>query len=405
MSILSVALSGLQAASEDLENISQNIANSSTSGYKSVSTQYEANYSGSSGSGVSVSGTTQSFDVDGDVVETDDTLDLAISGSGFFVLSNGDGTYAYSRSGDFSLDSDYNVVASNGMNVEGYAVDADGNINYGTITDLAVSATTIPASASTTIDLTANLNADATTIDTTSSSYAFDPTDGTTYNYSVSTDIYDSEGSSHTLTEYYVKTGDNEWTVYYSLDGDTVTDSNGDAVTSSLTFDTDGTISSSTSDITLSLDMGSAVDDITLSISVSDITQYASDFSSTSSSDGYTSGTLSDVYFDSDGYLWATYDNGETVLQGQVVLATFSNEDGLEAASGTIWYATSDSGAATYGVAGSGSFGSLTVGYYESSNVDVSSELVDLMATQQVYQANAKALTAADDMASVLFNI
>lgn len=403
MSILSIALSGIQAASEDLESISQNIANSSTAGYKSISTQFESSYSGSSGSGVAVSGTTTSTSVDGDVIETDDTLDLAISGTGYFVLSNGDGTYAYSRNGDFSLDSDYNVVSSNGMYVQGYSVDANGDISYGTITNLSVTETTIPAEASTRVDLTANLNADATTIDTTT--YPFDATDGTTYNYSVSTDIYDSEGSSHTLTQYYVKTGDNTWSVYYTLDGDTVTDSSGNAVTTDLTFNTDGTLASPTSATSITLDMGSSVDDITLSIAVDDITQYASDFSSSSSADGYTSGSLSDVYFDSDGYLWATYDNGETVLQGQVVLASFSNPDGLESSSGTIWYATSESGSATYGVSGSGSFGSLTVGSYENSNVDVSSELVDLMSAQQAYQANAKALTAADEMASVLFNI
>lgn len=407
MSIFSIGLSGLQAASDDLEGISQNISNSSTAGYKSVSTQYEASYSGGSGSGVAVSGTTQSFDVDGDMIETDDDLDLAISGSGFFVLSNGDGTYAYSRNGDFSLDSDYNVVATNGMNVQGYSVDENGNIAYGTITNLSITQTSIPAEASTEVELTANLNADATTIDT--STTTFDPTDGSTYNYSISTEVYDSEGTSHTLSEYYVKTGDNTWSVYYTMDGTTLTttDSSGNTtnVTTELTFSTTGTLTSPTNDVTLTFSMGGAVNDITLSIDVSDITQYASDFSSSSDADGYTSGALSSAYFDSDGYLWATYDNGETVLRGQVVLASFSNPDGLESSSGTVWYATNDSGSPTYGTAGSGSFSSLTVGYYENSNVDISSELVDLMAAQQTYQANAKTLTAADEMASVLFNI
>jgi flagellar hook protein FlgE len=134
------------------------------------------------------------------------------------------------------------------------------------------------------------------------------------------------------------------------------------------------------------------------------IEQYATDFSSTSSADGYTAGSISDVYFDSDGYLWASYDNGQTLLQGQLVLASFSNTNGLEASGGTMWYATSESGNPTYGTAGTGSLGTLTVGSYENSNVDVSSELVDLMTAQQVYQANAKVLTAADDLASVLFN-
>jgi len=430
MSIFSIGLSGLQAASSDLETISKNIANSSTAGYKSETTQFTSTYSGTESSGVTVAGTTQSFDVDGDMVETGDELDLAISGSGFFVLSSGDGTYAYSRDGDFSLDSEYNVIATNGMNVEGYTVDSTGNINYGTITDLSVTQTTIAAEASTSIDVTANLNSDATTIDTTSSTYSFDATDGTTYNYSISTEVYDSLGSSHTITQYYVKTDDNSWSVYSTLDGDLIS-----TTPDTLTFDEDGDLETVNGVAAYTLDsnsdkvydstvaqlsfsgvsISSGADDLNLTVSLvteasdgslsSAILQYSNDFSSSSSADGNTSGTISEVYFDSDGYLWATYDNGETVLQGQIVLASFSNPDGLQGGSGTVWYETSDSGTPTYGTANAGSIGSLTVGYYENSNVDISSELVDLMSSQQSYQANAKALTAADEMASVLFNL
>lgn len=405
MSIYSIGLSGLMAASEDLDGISQNIANSSTAGYKSVTTSFAASYSGGEASGVSVASTTQSFDDDGDLVSTDSGLDVAISGSGFFILSSDSGSTAYTRVGSFSTDSDYNIVTSSGLNVQGYGVDSDGNIISGILTDLAVTDTSLAADASTDVTLTANLNADATAIDTTSSTYSFDPEDGTTYNYSVTTEVYDSLGTSHSLTQYYVKTDDNSWTVNYTLDGTTVTDSNGDAVTTSLTFDSSGNLTSPTDAVSLSIEISSSVDDLTLSISLTDVTQYATDFSSTSDADGYTAGTLSDVYFDDEGYLWASYDNGETILQGQLVLASFSNENGLETSDNTTWYATDESGLPTYGTAGSGSLGSLTVGSYESSNVDVSSELVDLMTAQQVYQANAKVLTAADDLASVLFNM
>lgn len=409
MSIFGIGLSGLSAASDDLDSISQNIANSSTTGYKSETTTFAASYSGSQATGVSVAATTQSFDNDGDLVETDDDLDVAISGSGFFVLSDGT-TTTYTRAGDFSMDSDYNIVSSSGANVQGYSADADGNISYGALTDLSVDPT-IAAKASTTITLTANLNADATAIDTTTN--AFDSSDSSTYNYSISTEVYDSLGSSHTLTEYYVNTDDNTWSVYYSLDGTTLDTTQ---YSSTLTFDSDGALTSvsytnagvtSTSTnktAALTLDITGA-DDISLSIDMSDIDQYASSFSSTSEADGYTSGTLSDSYFDDEGQLWATYDNGETVLQGQLVIATFTNPEGLETNDGTTWTATTDSGAATLTTAGSGSAGSLSVGYYENSNVDVSTELVDLMSAQQYYQANAKVLSAADDMSSVLFNM
>lgn len=398
MSIYSIGLSGLMAASEDLDGISQNIANSSTAGYKSVTTSFAASYSGGEASGVSVAATTQSFDDDGDLVSTDSGLDVAISGTGFFILNSADGTTAYTRVGSFSTDSDYNIVTSGGLNVQGYGVDEEGNIVAGVLTNLAISDTTLAAEASTEVTLTANMNADATTIDTTSSTYSFDAEDGTTYNYSISTEVYDSQGSSHTLTQYYVKTADNTWSVHYSLDG-TV-----QSQVDSLTFDSEGILTTPTEAITLMIDLDS-VDDLTLSLAVDGLTQYATSFSSTSDADGYTAGALSDVSFDEEGYLWATYDNGETLLQGQLVLASFSNENGLETADNTTWYATSASGAPTYGTAGTGSLGSLTVGSYESSNVDVSSELVDLMTAQQVYQANAKVLTAADDLASVLFNM
>lgn len=411
MSIFSIGLSGLSAASDELDSISQNIANSSTTGYKSETTTFSASYSGSQATGVEVASTTQSFDNDGDLVETDDDLDVAISGSGFFVLSDGT-TTTYTRSGDFSMDSDYNIVSSSGAYVQGYSADSDGNISYGALTNLSVDAT-ISAQASTSITLTANLNSDATTVDTTTN--AFDSTDSSTYNYSISTEIYDSLGSSHTLSEYYVKTGDNTWSVYYSLDGTTLDTS---LYSASLTFDSDGTLTSVTynnnsststtstnSTAALTLDLGSAADDISLSIDMSDIDQYSSSFSSTSEADGYTSGSLSESYFDDEGQLWATYDNGETVLQGQLVIATFTNPEGLDTSDGTSWTATTESGAATLTTAGSGSAGSLSVGYYENSNVDVSTELVDLMSAQQYYQANAKVLTAADDMSSVLFNM
>jgi flagellar hook protein FlgE len=237
MSIFGIGLSGLSAASDDLDSISQNIANSSTTGYKSETTTFAASYSGSQATGVSVAATTQSFDNDGDLVETDDDLDVAISGSGFFVLSDGTST-TYTRAGDFSMDSDYNIVSSSGKNLQGYSADADGNISYGALTDLSVDPT-IAAKASSTITLTANLNADATAIDTTTN--AFDSSDSSTYNYSISSEVYDSLGSSHTLTQYYVNTDDNTWNVYYSLDGTTLDTAQ---YSTSLTFDSDGALTS-----------------------------------------------------------------------------------------------------------------------------------------------------------------
>lgn len=398
MSMYTIGMSGLLATSDALDTVSNNIANASTAGFKSSSSSFSAIYSGGQAGGVESSTVTQSFSTDGSLVESGSDLDLAISGSGFFVISNGQET-AYTRAGNFSVDSDNYVLASNGWNLQGYTVNADGELEQGAVTNLQITTTTLAAEASTTLELEANLNASATTI-----SDSFDSSDSSTYNYSITSTLYDSLGSEHTLTQYYVKTDDNTWSVYYSMDGTQLTDSSGNAVTTALTFNDDGTLASPTSAVTLSYSPDGA-EAMSVSINYGDCTQYAIDFSTTTNeADGYTAGTLSDVYFDDEGYLYATYSNGETLLQGQVVLATFVNVDGLEQGDGTIWYATKESGNAILSTAGSGTAGSLTVGSYEDSNVDITEELVDLMALQRNYQANSKVLSTADELSSTLFN-
>lgn len=392
MSMYSIGKSGLIATSSALDTVSNNIANASTAGFKSSSTSFSAVYSGGQAGGTEASTVTQSFSSDGSLVESGSDMDLAITGSGFFVISDGTET-AYTRAGNFSLDSDNYVLASNGWNLQGYTVNADGEIEEGAVVNLQVTTTTLSAKASTEVEIVSNLNSSSTAITST-----FDASDSSTYNYSTTTTLYDSQGAEHTLSQYFVKTGDNTWTVYYEVDGTLETE------TTDLTFDTDGTLSSPTSATSLSIDLSSA-DDLTISIDYSDFTQYSMDSTTTTNeADGYTAGTLSDVAFDEDGYLWATYSNGEKLLQGQVVLATFVNVDGLEQGDGTIWYATSESGGAIISTVDSGIAGSLSVGYYEDSNVDLTTELVDLMSLQRNYQANSKVLSTASDLDSVLFN-
>ncbi len=392
MSMFNIGLSGLLSTSEALDTVSNNIANAATAGYKSSTAQFAAVYSGGQAGGSEIANVSQSFSTDGALVETGSDLDLAISGSGFFVISDGTET-AYTRAGNFSVDANNYVLASNGWNLQGYTVDEDGLIEVGQVADLQISTTTLAAEASTEVSLVSNLNASASTI-----TDSFDPSDSSTYNYSTTTTLYDSQGAEHTLSQYYVKTADNSWTLYYVVDGTTLSDS------TDLTFGADGLLTSPTSAVSLSIDLTSA-DDLSLTIDYSDFTQYSMDFSTTTNAaDGYTAGTLSDVYFDDDGYLYASYSNGETLLQGQVVLATFVNVDGLEQGDGTIWYATKDSGNAILSAAGSGVAGTLTTGYYEDSNVDITSELVDLMSLQRNYQANSKVLSTAGELSSVLFN-
>lgn len=387
----SISLSGLRAVTEELDVISQNIANVNTAGYKASRAEFAALYGGGQPSGVEVNNVSQNFEKDGNVVSSGRTLDLAISGSGFFVLKD-NGQNVYTRAGMFQKNSDNYIVNASGQKLQGYGVNDDHQLLSGAVTDLQVSSASIPAKASTKVDFVANLKADASTISST-----FDPTDATSYNYSQSGSVYDSLGVEHTLTQYFVKTGTNSWDAHYYVDGASVQ-------TQALTFNSDGTLATPASAVSLSLTPAGA-DPMTVSVNVSDMSQYASDFSVTrNQSDGYTAGDMTGVQIESDGSLMAVYSNGQSLLQGQVVMANFANPTGLRQGDNTTWYQTFSSGQATIGAPGSGSLGSLSSGSYEGSNVDLSSELVSLMTSQRNYQANAKSISATDKMTQVLFN-
>ena len=387
----SISLSGLRAVTEELDVISQNIANVNTAGYKASRAEFAALYGGGQPSGVEVNNVSQNFEKDGNVVSSGRTLDLAISGSGFFVLKD-NGQNVYTRAGMFQKNSDNYIVNASGQKLQGYGVNDDHQLLSGAMTDLQVSSASIPAKASTKVDFVANLKADASTISST-----FDPTDATSYNYSQSGSVYDSLGVEHTLTQYFVKTGTNSWDAHYYVDGASVQ-------TQALTFNSDGTLATPASAVSLSLTPAGA-DPMTVSVNVSDMSQYASDFSVTrNQSDGYTAGDMTGVQIESDGSLMAVYSNGQSLLQGQVVMANFANPTGLRQGDNTTWYQTFSSGQATIGAPGSGSLGSLSSGSYEGSNVDLSSELVSLMTSQRNYQANAKSISATDKMTQVLFN-
>lgn len=387
----SISLSGLRAVTEELDVISQNIANVNTAGYKASRAEFAALYGGGQPSGVEVNNVSQNFEKDGNVVSSGRTLDLAISGSGFFVLKD-NGQNVYTRAGMFQKNSDNYIVNASGQKLQGYSVNDDHQLLSGAVTDLQVSSASIPAKASTKVDFVANLKADASTISST-----FDPTDATSYNYSQSGSVYDSLGVEHTLTQYFVKTGTNSWDAHYYVDGASVQ-------TQALTFNSDGTLATPASAVSLSLTPAGA-DPMTVSVNVSDMSQYASDFSVTrNQSDGYTAGDMTGVQIESDGSLMAVYSNGQSLLQGQVVMANFANPTGLRQGDNTTWYQTFSSGQATIGAPGSGSLGSLSSGSYEGSNVDLSSELVSLMTSQRNYQANAKSISATDKMTQVLFN-
>lgn len=394
----SIATSGLNAVTEQLNAISNNIANSGTVGFKSGRAEFSALYAESQPLGVGVSAVTQSITKGGSISSTGTALDLAINGNGFFMVRDSAGTTAYTRAGYFGTDSSGNLVNNLGMYLQGYPVDANGTLQVGTISNLTISSGSIPAKATESIDFTANLDARAEVPATS----PFDPKDNTSYNNSYTTQVYDSLGREHTLNQYFVKTGENEWEVHYYMDDKPVTNGGVDQV-QNLTFNSQGILTNPSGSVPLTADIAGA-ESITIDMSYNGTSQYGSDFSvSKNKGDGYASGERTGQAIDEDGSVYATFSNGERLLQGQLVLANFTNPNGLQSQDGTTWAQTASSGAPLTGTPGSGLLGSIVSGALESSNVDLTSELVGLMTAQRNYQANTKVISTNDSMMSALF--
>ncbi|WP_374026461.1 flagellar hook protein FlgE [Escherichia coli] len=367
-----IAATGLNAVNEQLDGISNNIANAGTVGYKSMTTQFSAMYAGSQAMGVSVAGTAQSISRGGSLVSTGNALDLAINDDGFFVMCDSAGNISYTRAGSFETDKNGYIVNASGAYLQGYPVDDTGTLQTGTVTDIQIKTGNIPAQASSSLTFTANFNASDEAIDRTT--VPFDATNSSSYTDSYTTTVYDSLGNEHSVCQYFTKTSDNTWEVQYTFDGQQQTG----VPATTLTFDPNtGKLTSPTTPQTIEFQTDAAAP-VDLTVDYSTCTQYGSEFSvTTNAANGYASATQNGVQVDDDGKVYATYSNGERMLQGQVVLATFPNENGLEAVSGTAWVQTGESGTPLIGVPGSGTCGTLSSGVLESSNVDITSELVN----------------------------
>ncbi|MGB6188125.1 MAG: lateral flagellar hook protein FlgEL [Aeromonas molluscorum] len=395
----SIGLSGLRAVNQELSVISNNVANVSTAGFKSSRAEFAAIYGGGQAGGVEMNNVSQNFDRNGDLMRTGRGLDLAISGNGFFQLKDGNGQTSYTRAGMFQRDANNYLTTSTGNRLQGYTVNGAGQLQTGVVGDLQVGTGSLPAKASDSLEFVGNLKADASNIDTVLN--PFDTSKAESYNFSQSSKVFDSLGSEHNITQYFVKVGSNDWQVHYTVDGA----ANG--TTTNLKFNTDGSfdaVGSGADKATLALTPQGA-DPMTLDIGLSKFSQYASDFNvSRNQSNGYTSGDLTGVRIDGDGGVYATFTNGQSLLQGQVVMANFANPNGLLQSNNTSWQQSFSSGQPVVGAPGSGTLGSLTSGAYEGSNVDLTGELVNLMTSQRNYQANAKSISSADKMTQVLFN-
>ncbi|PSW03531.1 flagellar hook protein FlgE [Photobacterium lipolyticum] len=395
---MNIGMSGLIATSEQMNSISHNIANVGTAGYKSSRTEFQDIYApefgGGEMNGVEVAAVRQSFK-NGTTTPTGRNGDLAINGEGFFMVES-NGQDMYTRNGVFNLDKNGYLVTSDGSRLQGYGVTDSGQIQTGSITDLAVATGEMPARSSTKVNMGVNLDANSPAIDPAQK--IFDPEDPSTFTSSATTTVYDSLGAEHEVTQYYVKTADNAWNVNYVVDGDKAS-----AQKTTLAFDANGKLTSSNNfDLTFTPKNGSAQQ--TIQFDVEETTQFGSEFSiAKNSQDGHAPGQVAGWYFEADGRVYARYSNGQTKVQGQVALARFPNQEGLQQAGNTRWTQTFSSGSALVGAAGTGQLGDVRTGMYENSNVDLSSEMVNLMSAQSNYQANAKTIKVAQEMTQILF--
>jgi len=417
------ALSGLNASQKDLDVIGNNIANSSTTGFKQSRAEfadiYASTIAGTSstqtGSGVTVSSISQQFS-QGNVEFTDNNLDLAINGEGFFTMRDTDGSIIYTRAGMFDLDREGYVVNNQGQRLQSYGVDESGNVTNLTPQDLQLTTGSIAASQTEEIDLNLNLNADAE-----APTAAFDTSDPQPeqYNFTTSTTVYDSLGGSHTGTLYFRKTATSEWEVYMGVE-----DSNGDLqvdpTATTMEFDGSGNLTVPADGDKLEFFGGAAgagfdadngSDPMGFVVDVRDSglgrsTQYAGESGVNSLiQDGYTTGQISGIDIDESGVVFARYTNGQSNALGSVALANFNNPGGLQPIGDTNWAQTFESGEVVYGQAGNGTFGAIQSGALEASNVDISKELVDMITAQRNYQANAKMITTEDEVTQTIMNI
>ncbi|MEJ2646180.1 MAG: flagellar hook protein FlgE [Gammaproteobacteria bacterium] len=420
-----IALSGLNAANSDLNITGNNIANASTTGFKQSRAEFADVFATSGGGvsanaiggGVRLSRVAQEFS-QGNVEFTNNNMDLAINGQGFFVLSD-NGSKAYTRAGAFSVDRNGYVVNSSGERLQVYSpTDPTGtSFNTGALTDLQVSTSQGAPNATSSVSSQINLNSADSIIPATT---AFNPNDTSTYNYSTSFSMYDSLGTSHTATMYFKKTGANQWDAYaYAGDGSGTpkminlgsTTSNPPGA-ASLQFNSDGTLNLTASGGANGKFTGNfqpvngATNPQPVSFDFSNLTQYGSgDSVSAINQDGYSTGRLTGIDIGSSGVVSARFTNGQSRALGKVALANFANPQGLRQLGNTTWASSYDSGDPINGQAGSGNFGNIQSGALEASNVDIAAQLINLITAQRDFQANAQAITTSNNITQTIIQM
>jgi flagellar hook protein FlgE len=406
-------LSGLNASSQSLDVIGNNIANAGTVGFKSANPHfadvYAASLSGGGASqvgiGASVSAVQQQF-TQGNITTTNNPLDISINGGGFFRISTNN-AITFSRNGQFHLNNAGYIVNDKEQRLTGYPVDTSGNVVASTPVELQLSSAAIaPRATNDTLsgNMTAVINLDSREADLATST-TFDPTNPLTYNFSTGMSVYDTLGVAHTLTTYFVKTATaGTWENYVTLDGATPT------ALANVTFSSSGALSSTAAVVipatTFTLTTGATTPWSPGTINFSGSTQYGTDSGVTElTQGGYTSGSLAGISVGSDGVIQGRYTNGQSRNLGQVVLANFTAPTGLVNLGNNQWAESSVSGPALVGSPGSSGLGVLNSSSIEESNVDLTAQLVAMITQQRNYQASAQTIKTQDQVLQTLVNL
>ncbi|HEU4968690.1 flagellar hook protein FlgE [Sphingomonas sp.] len=428
------SLSGLQGAQTELSTIAHNLANVSTNGFKRSRVEFGDVIASTAtkspnqliGSGSYVKSIRQQFS-QGGLQQSQSSLDLAISGEGFFVVKPNPNTseVAFTRNGSFSVSADRLVTDSQGATVQVFPVDGSGTVVATSLDDtvslrLPQTSGTPKATKEAKVSVNLSANAPIPADDpqwTAASPYAFSRFDPDTYNFASSTVIYDSVGNPNTLTNYYVRQTQpggavttSTWLCYSFVGGQQISadpTQPDPAVPLTMTFDSNGVLQTPAGPTTFATftPPNAAPQDMTVDFSIA-TTQRPSAFTIIAQSqDGAPIGQLQGVTVDANGLVKASFSNGQNEALGKIVLAQFANPQGLRQIGNSYWSVSGLSGDATVGQPGESGFGNLMAGAIERSNVDITEELVGLIAAQRNFQANAKAIDTATQLSQTIINI
>jgi flagellar hook protein FlgE len=397
-------LSGLNAASQSLDVIGNNIANSGTVGFKAGTATFADVYANSRvGLGTSVASINQRFTI-GTISGTGNQFDMAIDGGrGLFRVVEPSGAVLYSRNGQFSADKDNYIVNAQGQRLTGYIAGST------TPTPIMVPVGNIEPSPTELLTFKSNFDADEPAIDQATT--PFSPTDPDSYTHFFPVTVYDTLGNKHQLDQYFVKrdsaiAGQSEWNVYYRSAGLTVTPD--DTAPTVLTFDDSGRMLTPGAAVPVSIDVAggtSPAKAIDVAVNYANSTQFAGPFSPNFTQDGFPTGEYASMSVAADGSIVASYTNGETKAVGTLVLAHFNNLQGLQPVGGNAWAETGTSGQPILGVPGENGMASIKGQAVEESNVDMSQELVNMIIAQRTYQANAQTIKTQDQVLQTLINL